>query len=126
MALHIEPFIADDNDHLEDRMLGEFDSFLSRRGACCERRVRGRALLLEALEQIGDAEEGWGRLSLVGCAPTLSSEASVGYELVLWLAATARLTVRTCRRLLRQLEPARTAPPRVATDDGAPTTRLAA
>ena len=65
--LRIEPFAGE--DHIEDRLLAEFESFLSGRGRSPARRASAaRELLLEALERVGDAESGWGRLSLAACA----------------------------------------------------------
>ena len=103
MTLRIERFAGE--DHLEDRLLAEFDSFQKRRGATRVQRACARELLLDALERVVDAESGWDRLSLAGC--TLPR---AGHDLVLWLAGTGRLAVHVRRRLLRQLQPERALP----------------
>lgn len=103
MTLRIERFAGE--AHLEDRLLAEFDTYQLRRGASRAQRGAGRDLLLEALERVGDAENGWHRLSLAQCAAPRA-----GHALVLWLAATGRLAVHVRRRLLRQLQPERTLP----------------
>ncbi len=103
MTLRIERFAGE--DHLEDRLLAEFDAFQRRRGASRARRVSGRELLLEALERVVDPENGWHGLSLAGCAVPRA-----GQDLVYWLAGTGRLAVHVRRRLLRELQPERALP----------------
>lgn len=97
MTLRSERFAGE--DHLEDRLLDEFDAFQARRGASPAQRSAGRELLLDALEGVGDADNGWHGLSLAACAAP-----QAGHALVLWLAATGRLAVHVRRRLLRQLQ----------------------
>jgi hypothetical protein len=137
MTLRIEPLFDDDIDplleagiapepegpgallgdpaHIEDRLLADFDAFLAGRGVLPALRRRGCALLLEALEQVGDAESGWERLSLTACVAAVVGDrpspfiarlwSQLAQELVAWLGRSGRLSASARRRLLHGLPP---------------------